>query len=95
MEVLMNPMIQEESKLKQWVDPHQLKQHQGTWYKDSRQVVTGDIEAKHDLIKSHHNSPVHRHPGISKTIQLTERLYWWPQMQQEIMEYVKGCAECQ
>jgi hypothetical protein len=34
MEVLANPMIQEESKLKPWIDPHQLKQHQGIWYKD-------------------------------------------------------------
>jgi hypothetical protein len=95
MEVLPNPTIQEESKLKPWVDPHQLKQHQGIWYKDGRQVVTGDIEAKRHLIQSHHDSPVHGHPGISKTIQLTERLYWWPQMRRDITEYVKGCADCQ
>jgi hypothetical protein len=81
--------------LKPWVDPHQLKQHQGTWYKEGRQVVTGGIEAKHHIIQSHHDSPVHGHPGISKTVQLTERLYWWPKMRQDIMEYVKGCVECQ
>jgi hypothetical protein len=95
MEVLPNPTIQEESTLKPWIDPHQLKQHQNIWYKDGRQVVTGDIEAKHHLIQSHHDSPVHGHPGISKTIQLTERLYWWPQMRKDITEYVKGCADCQ
>jgi hypothetical protein len=95
MEVLPNIPMQEESKLKPWVDPHQLKQHQGKWYKDGRQVVTGDIEAKCHLIQSHHDSPVHGHPGISKTIQLTERLYWWPQMRLDITEYIKGCAECQ
>jgi hypothetical protein len=95
MEVLPNLTSQEESVLKPWVDPHQLKQHQGTWYKDGRQVVTGGIEAKRHIIQSHHDSPVHGHPGISKTVQLTERLYWWPKMRQDIMEYVKGCAECQ
>jgi hypothetical protein len=95
MEVLMNPKIQEESKLKPWIDPHQLKQHQGIWYKNRQQVVMGNIEAKRDLIQSHHDSPIYGHLSISKTIQLTERLYWWPQMQQEIMEYVKGCVECQ
>jgi hypothetical protein len=78
MEVLPNTTIQEESMLKPWIDPHQLKQHQGIWYKDGRRVITGDIEAKRHLIQSHHDSPVHGHPGISKTIQLTERLYWWP-----------------
>jgi hypothetical protein len=58
-------------------------------------VVTGDNEAKRHIIQSHHNSPVYGHPGISKTIQLTERLYWWPQMRIDITEYVKGCADCQ
>jgi hypothetical protein len=49
MEVLPNHTTQEESTLKPWIDPHQLKQHQGIWYKDGRQVVTGDMEAKHHL----------------------------------------------
>jgi hypothetical protein len=72
MEVLPNLMAQEENMLKPWIDPHQLKKHQGIWYKDGRQVVTGNIEAKRQLIQSHHDSPVHGHPGINKTIQLTE-----------------------
>jgi hypothetical protein len=38
---------------------------------------------------------VHGHPGISKTIQLMERLHWWPQMRRDITEYIKGCADCQ
>jgi hypothetical protein len=95
MEVVSNQTVQDITVLKPWIDPHQLKQHQGTWCKDGRQVVMGDIEAKHHIIQSHHDSPVHGHPGISKTIQLTERLYWWPKMRHEIMDYVKGCAECQ
>jgi hypothetical protein len=95
MEVLPDDTNQEESTLKPWINPHQLKQHQGVWYKNGRQVVTGDVTAKRHIIKSHHDSPVHGHPGISKTIQLTERLYWWPRMRVDITEYVKGCADCQ
>jgi hypothetical protein len=95
MEVLPDVTNQEESTLKPWIDPHQLKEHQGVWYKDGRQVVTGDIKAKRHIIQSHHDSPVHGHPGISKTIQLMERLYWWPRMRVDITEYVKGCADCQ
>jgi hypothetical protein len=95
LEVINEHTEQNEDALKAWVDPHQLKKHQNIWYKDGRQVVTGGIEAKHHLIQSHHDSPVYGHPGISKTIQLTERLYWWPQMRADITEYVKGCAECQ
>jgi hypothetical protein len=95
MEVIPDHMAQNKATLKPWIDPHQLKQHQGIWYKDGRQVITGDNEAKRHIIQSHHNSPVYGHPGISKTIQLTERLYWWPQMRRDITEYVKGCADCQ
>jgi hypothetical protein len=95
MEVLNDYTEQDKSTLKAWVDPHQLKMHQGIWYKDRHQVITGDIKAKRHLIQSHHDPPVHGHPGISKTIQLIERLYWWPQMRADIMEYVKGCADCQ
>jgi hypothetical protein len=95
MEVLPDILSQEESVLKPWIDPHQLKQHQGIWYKDGQQVVTGDTKDKCHIIQSHHDTPVHGHPGISKTIQLTERLYWWPKMRLDITEYVKGCAECQ
>jgi hypothetical protein len=95
MEVLPNISSQEESVLKPWIDPHQLKQHQGVWYKDRQQVVTGDIKDKRHIIQSHHDTPVHGHPGISKTIQLTERLYWWLKMRLDITEYVKGCADCQ
>jgi hypothetical protein len=93
-EVLSNHTTQEESILKPWIDPQQLKQHQGIWYKDRRQVVTGDMKAKRSILQSHHDSPVYGHPGISKTIQLTERLYWWPKMKADIAEYIKGCVEC-
>jgi hypothetical protein len=50
MEVLPNISSQEESVLKPWIDTHQLKQHQGVWYKDGRQVVTGDIKDKRHII---------------------------------------------
>jgi hypothetical protein len=29
MEVLLNPLRQDKNMLKSWIDPHQLKQHQG------------------------------------------------------------------
>jgi hypothetical protein len=39
MEVRPNHTTQEESILKPWVDPHQLKQHQGVWCYASLSVV--------------------------------------------------------
>jgi hypothetical protein len=33
---------QDEERLKPWIDPHQLKQLDGIWYKEGRVVVTED-----------------------------------------------------
>jgi hypothetical protein len=33
-EVIPDHTAQDETTLKPWIDPHQLKQHQGIWYKD-------------------------------------------------------------
>ena len=86
---------QDTETLKPWVDPHKLKRVNNIWYKEGRRVITGSTEDKRIIIKSHHDPPVYGHPGISKTMQLVERDYWWPKMKLDIMDYVKGCTECQ
>jgi len=47
------------------------------------------------FIQAYHDAPVYGHPGINKTYQLMSRRYWWPNMQQDVTDYVRGCAECQ
>jgi hypothetical protein len=86
---------QDEECLKPWVDPHQLKHINGTWYKGERVVITDEISRRRKLIQMHHDTPVHRHPGINKTIQIMERNYWWPQIRKDVKDYVQGCADCQ
>ncbi len=86
---------QDEKLLSPWVDTHQLKKIEGVWYKDGRRVVTGRMEHKRIFIQVHHDAPVYRHLGINKTYQLTSRRYWWPNMRQDVMDYVQGCTECQ
>ena len=72
-----------------------MKRINGVWYKEGQHVVTGATEEKRAIIKSRHDLPVYGHPGIGKTTQLVERDYWWPKIKLDIMDYVKGCAECQ
>jgi hypothetical protein len=86
---------QDEERLKPWIDPHQLKQLNGVWYKEGRVVVTDELSGKRNIIRTHHNPPVHGHPGINRTIQIVERNYWWPQLRQDVKDYVQGCADCQ
>ena len=78
-----------------WVNAHNLQQADGIWFKDRRRVITGDTDQKQLIIQQHHNPPVHGHPGISCTTRLVERDYWWPRLRTDVMEYVKGCADCQ
>ena len=89
------PSMQNKETLIPWIDPHKLKKIEGLWYKEGRLVVTGDLQAKQSIIHRHHDAPAYGHPGINKTTNLVERAYWWPRMKNDIMDYVKGCADCQ
>jgi|SRR6266702_1609379 len=95
----MEPMdpVYEQNKdvLKPWIDAHRLKKIEGTWYKDGRYMVTGEVQHQCTFKRAHHDLPVYGHPGINKTNQLTSRRYWWPNMRKDVMEYVCRCAECQ
>ncbi len=92
----MDPVYaQNEELLKPWINTHRLKKIEGTWYKDGRRVVMGGMEHKQTFIQIHHNAPVYGHPGINKTYQLASCRYWWPNMQQDVNDYVRGCVECQ
>jgi hypothetical protein len=86
---------QDEQILTKWVDAHELKKVDEVWYKNSRRVITNLGAGTQAVIAAHHDAPVHRHPGIARTIQLVERDSWWPGLRREVTDYVKGCAECQ
>ena len=86
---------QDKEILKPWVDPHKLNQISGTWWKGDQLVITADVPLRRTIVQMHHDPPAYGHPGISRTLELTARRYWWPRMAQDIKDYVKGCADCQ
>ena len=73
-----NHKDQDKCILTRWIDPHELKLVEGTWYKNAWRVVTNIGDGTRAIIKAHHDSPVYGHPGIARTIQLVERANWWP-----------------
>jgi hypothetical protein len=79
---------QNEETLRPWVDPHNLREVDGVWWKEGRRVVTGDLAYRRQVVHDHHDLPAYGHPGISRTTALTEHHYWWPRMRQEIRDYV-------
>jgi hypothetical protein len=67
---------------------------EGIPWKDKGLVVTRGNDLKRGVIYFHHDLPSTGHPGISNTLMLVARDYWWPSMRKDIKEYVKGCAIC-
>jgi hypothetical protein len=47
------------------------------------------------ILYTEYNSPVARHFGPDKMIKLIQCNFWWPKIDQEIIEYIRSCLECQ
>jgi len=47
------------------------------------------------VIKSEHDTKVAGHMGQDKTIELIRRNFWWPKMNERIIDFVRSCPECQ
>jgi len=74
---------------------HTLSKSGDLWTKDGAFVVVGNNALKRGVIALFHDSTTAGHPGISKTLALMKPYYWWPNMKNFVMEYIKGCATCQ
>ena len=61
MTIVSDEQKQEEETVKPWVDPHKLKCINGIWYKEGRCVITGVLDDRRTVIKSHHDLPVVQH----------------------------------
>jgi hypothetical protein len=85
----------DEHEVLRWVDPHNLKKHDGLWWKDDALVVGGNNELRRGVIFHFHDTPSMGHPGIANTYALLRRDFWWPNMKKDVEEYVRGCATCQ
>ena len=57
--------------------------------------VPAITEVKREIMTLMHNHPTASHPGRDETIRKTKERYWWPNMNQWIADYVKGCTTCQ
>ena len=58
------------------------------WIPEDKNLITTVLESDHDV-------KVAGHMGHDKTIELVPRNFWWPKMDQQIINYVRACVECQ
>jgi len=47
------------------------------------------------ILESEHNTKVAWHMGQDKTIELLRRNFWWPKMNERIIDFVRSYPECQ
>jgi transposase InsO family protein len=52
-------------------------------------------ELQEQIIRQHHDDPVHGHPGIARTMELITRNYQFRNMKDKVTTYIKKCADCQ
>jgi hypothetical protein len=56
--------------------------------------VPNDPELRRRIVAQFHDTKVAGHPGRWKTLELTTRNYWWPQMNRYIGQYTSACDMC-
>ena len=47
------------------------------------------------ILQECHDSYYAGHLGVRKTMELTQRGFYWPTIQQDVTTYVQTCEECQ
>lgn len=52
------------------------------------------IGLRQDLLSRFHNSPTASHGGMSKTINLIRRHFFWPGLVRDVRDYVRNCMTC-
>lgn len=67
----------------------------GVWRLGGKVVVPNDASLRNRLIRLHHDAPYAAHRGITKTLELIERLFWWPGSRHDVETYVRTCNLCQ
>ncbi len=94
--IIKEPLYEQKmSTIWKWADAHRLKEFGGKWYKEGRLVIMGDVTERKKIVQEFHNPPTAGHPAIARTKDLIARSYWWPKLQKDVKEYIKGCAQCQ
>jgi hypothetical protein len=67
----------------------------GLLYRKGMLWIPEDKELIRTIRESEHNTNVAGHMGQDKTIKLVGRNFWWPRMDDCIIDFVRSCADCQ
>jgi hypothetical protein len=90
------------AEVTQWIKRHRAtKDHSHDsrdpkhWHVQGRIAVPSDNTLKKEILHRFHNLEIRGHPGRDPTIATICRHFWWPNMNEWIAQYMRGCAKCQ
>jgi len=67
----------------------------GCVYRKGMLWVPADEALIRSILESEHDTKVAGHMGQDKTIELIRRNFWWPKMDERIIDFVRSCTLCQ
>jgi len=72
-----------------------LELEEGCVYRKGMLWVPADKVLIQSVLESEHDTKVAGHMGQDKTIELVRRNFWWPKMDERIIDFVRSCPLCQ
>jgi hypothetical protein len=82
-------------QISHWTNTHQISNVLDVYWKEDQIVVARGNDLKRGVIHYFHDTPSSGNPGITNMYELAKRDVWWPNMKQDVEQYVEGCAICQ
>ena len=67
----------------------------GMLWHNNRLYIPNANSLRSDLSYWHHDVPWCAHLGITKTVEMVKRQFYWPRMDKDIAQYVSSCLLCQ
>lgn len=79
------------------VDNRQLELHvrDGALYARDQLYVPDNSALKTRILREAHDAETAGHSGIARTFERVSRVYYWPNMQRQVADYIASCDVCQ
>jgi transposase InsO family protein len=78
---------------------NKLTEVDGLWwagFPHKPRVYVPDVQTlRRDIMSSMHDPPTRAHRGHRKTLEAVSRVYFWPGLTDDVLEFVRACDSCQ
>lgn len=98
MQSIASSYVSYQENMKENINKYDLLLRDGLYYvRSSNQVFINpeDKKLKAQILFECHDSPLSAHRGIAKTKSLVRRYFFWPNMNNDISDYITSCTKCQ